>query len=76
MSPQLKDTRVIRTSNLAKRGANVLSIVIEVVEFCVRGRRTHRRGDSRVTRTRLAATDYRSGKLNCECFFSFGLIRS
>jgi hypothetical protein len=35
MSPQLKDTRVIRASNLAKRGANVLGIVVKVIEFRV-----------------------------------------
>jgi hypothetical protein len=31
----LKDTRVICARDLAKRGANVLGIVVEVVEFRV-----------------------------------------
>jgi len=31
----LKDARVIRASNLAKRGANVLGIVVKVIEFSV-----------------------------------------
>jgi hypothetical protein len=35
VSAQLKDARVIRASNLAKRGANVLGIVVKVIEFSV-----------------------------------------
>ncbi len=35
MSAQLKDARVIRASNLAKRGASVLGIVVKVIEFSV-----------------------------------------
>jgi hypothetical protein len=35
VSPQLQDAWVICASNLAKRGADVLSIVVKVIEFRV-----------------------------------------
>jgi hypothetical protein len=35
MSSQLEDAGVIRASDLAKRDANVLGIVVKVIEFSV-----------------------------------------